>query len=168
MACRFVCFLLALFLTTPALAIKATVTEVRTCDSILLVDDSGKTVSISLFGVACPDQGGDNAPPQPFSAEAVGFLRDLLPRGLAVSIHDMRLDTMGRERGHTITLPDGGLVQPALLGAGLAWVTPWHCGACGDWKKAEKKARAEGLGLWGEGDPLPPWQWRKNALQQPD
>lgn len=163
MVCRFVCFFLALFMATPALAIKATVTEVRSCDSILLVDDAGKKVSIRLFGVVCPDPGGDNAPPQPFSAEAVAFLRGLLPRGLSVDIHDMRLDTMGRERGHTITLPEGGLVQPVLLGAGLAWVAPWHCGACTDWKKAEKKARAAGHGLWGESEPLPPWEWQEKA-----
>lgn len=160
---RLVCLLLLLFPATPALAVKATMVEVRSCDSIGLVDDAGKSLNIRLFGVVCPDKGENGAQQQPFSGEAVDFLKALLPAGLTVTVHDMRLDAMGRERGHTITLPGGALVQQTLLEAGLAWVSPLHCGACRDWKKSEKKARQTRKGLWKEEDPVPPWEWKQKG-----
>lgn len=162
--CRlFFCFFF-LFAVGPALAMQAQVAEVRSCDSITVTSDAGKSATVRLFGVVCPKSGGTSA--QPYSAEALAFLRQMLPKDAPVALHDMRRDTMGRERGYTITLPSGLLVQTALLEAGLAWVSPTHCGACRAWKISEKKARLSRTGLWSEENPVPPWEWEDAPRQK--
>lgn len=122
-------------------------------------EGSGRKVLVRLYGIAVPKQD----PPeraQPYAAEAIAKIRELLPRDLPVDVHDMRQDAVGRDKGGTVTLPGGRTLQEELLRAGLAWVAPLHCGNCWDWKKMERRARAEGIGLWSDDSPVPPWEWQ--------
>lgn len=147
--------------TAIAFAVEARVETVNGCDSIIVVDGSGSGLNVRLFGVECPRPAQNGRAAQPFADEALDFLRALLPKGAPVIIHDMRRDLLGREKGYTITLPGNRLVQAELARAGLAWISPTHCGACREWKRLEKEAREAGRGLWRDAEPVPPWEWGK-------
>lgn len=158
---RFILILLFLICLAPAkaLAWQGFVDEVLDGATLIVREQgSGKKVLVRLFGIAVPKLGG-LAGQQPFAAEAFARAKALLPKDLPVTVHDMRQDTMGRDRGFTVTLPGGSLMQQELLRAGLAWVTPLHCGNCLHWKKLEKTAREENVGLWSDVRPVPPWEW---------
>lgn len=143
----------------PALAWRGFVEEVLDGATLTVREEgSGRKVLVRLYGVAVPRLDGADRP-QPFAVEAFEKTKELLPKDLPVAVHDMRLDAVGRERGFTVTLPGGRMVQNELLEAGLAWVAPLHCGSCRDWKKLEKRARAMGVGLWSDAAPVPPWEW---------
>ena len=60
---------------------------------------------------------------------------------------------------------DAGLAQ---VTAGLAW---WYRKYAKEqsaedaqrYELAEQEARSHGVGLWSDGQPMPPWDWRKAA-----
>lgn len=143
---------------SPALAWRGLVEEVLDGATLTVREEgSGRKVLVRLYGVAVPRL--DATRPQPFAVEAFEKAKELLPKDLPVVVHDMRLDAMGRERGFTVTLQGGRMVQDVLLEAGLAWVAPLHCGSCRDWKRLEKRAREQRVGLWSDAAPVPPWEW---------
>lgn len=159
---RLVLILLFLLCLAPAkaLAWQAFVDEVLDGATFIVREQgSGKRVLVRLFGVVVPKRGDRAGLSQPFAEEAFAKARTLLPKDLPVTVHDMRQDTMGKDRGFTVTLPGGSLMQQELLQAGLAWVAPLHCGNCLQWKKLEKLARKERVGLWSDDAPVPPWEW---------
>jgi micrococcal nuclease len=60
----------------------------------------------------------------------------------------------------------GGInVNEEIIRAGYAWQYRKYCkeGFCDDWLKVEGKARNAKVGLWGDSDPVAPWDWRKGA-----
>lgn len=142
-----------------ALAWRGFVEEVPDGATVIVREEgSGRKVLVSLYGIAVPRRDAPGQP-QPYGDEAYAKARELLPKDLPVDVHDMRQDTMGRDKGGMVTLPGGRTLQEELLGAGLAWVAPLHCGNCWDWKRLERRARAEGIGLWSDDAPVPPWEW---------
>jgi endonuclease YncB( thermonuclease family) len=62
---------------------------------------------------------------------------------------------------------DAGLTQ---LTVGLAWWYRKYANEqspqdAGRYEFAEQEARAKRAGLWADGQPIPPWDWRKAARQ---
>ena len=59
----------------------------------------------------------------------------------------------------------GVIVNEEIIRAGYAWQYRKYCKAsfCDDWLKTEGQARNAKIGLWGDSDPVPPWEWRKGA-----
>jgi endonuclease YncB( thermonuclease family) len=58
---------------------------------------------------------------------------------------------------------NGQSVNLGLAAQGHAWYYGQYCKAepiCGQIKSAEAEARAGKRGLWANGNPVPPWQWR--------
>jgi endonuclease YncB( thermonuclease family) len=157
------CLLILVFLCacTPALAWNGTVESVDGCDAVIVKETgSNKSMLVKLYGVACPAPPEGGKPGQPHAEESLALLRELMPIGLPVVVHDMRLDVLGREKGSMITLPDRRIVQAEILRAGLAWIAPLHCGNCREWKRLEKSARENAIGLWRDKDAVAPWEWR--------
>lgn len=152
----------------PALAWRGVVVSVNDGDSLRVrAEAGGSPVSIRLYGVDAPEspwKGRWKA--QPYYKTARDKLRELLPTGVTVTVHDMGLDKYGRTVGSIVTLPDGRIVQEELLVNGLVWIYPKYCKDCRQWRALEEEARAARRGLWrggGASAPVAPWLWRKGA-----
>ena len=54
-------------------------------------------------------------------------------------------------------------LNEAIVKACYAWVYRKYCVAdfCPGWLELEKMAKVRGLGLWGHGDAVPPWEFRR-------
>lgn len=119
--------------------------------------DAGTPVVVRLYGIDAPEED------QPHGDASTAFLRSLLPGGAAVEIIPYDGDRYGRTVA--LVVHDGHTANDEMVRAGLAWVYPRYCKAkfCKRWTRRQKEARASGLGLWAEPDPLPPWEWRRKA-----
>ena len=155
-------FIVALCLAcTPALAWEAQVVRVTDGDTLVVArTETGKQVRIRLYGIDCPEGRGRTWQPQPYSRVATDFVKKLLPGGTRVAVIDMDRDKYGRTVAGIVKLPDGTVVQEALLAAGLAWVYPKYCPRCEAWTKIQDMARQNRDGLWHDTSPIPPWEWR--------
>lgn len=131
----------------------ASVKKVIDGDSLLVTTDRGN-IEVRLYGVDCPEYD------QPFSREAKVFTQKAV-LGKKVMIEPVTEDSYGR----TVAVVAKGedTVNRELVQAGLAWVYPRYCrkAVCTSWKKDERTARDEKIGLWQETQPNPPWQWKK-------
>lgn len=152
---------LCLWLMMPGicLAWPGTVLSVHDGDTLTVAPggDAGTPVVVRLYGVDAPEED------QPGGDASTAFLRSLLPVGAAVEIIHYDMDRYGRTVA--LVVHDGHTVNGEMVRAGLAWVYPRYCKAkfCKRWTRRQKEARASGLGLWAESDPLPPWEWRRKA-----
>jgi micrococcal nuclease len=63
-------------------------------------------------------------------------------------------------RSVAIVFCDGTMVNKAQVAAGMAWVYPKY-NKDPSLPTLEQSARLARLGLWAEGSPVPPWDWRK-------
>lgn len=146
---------LALF-ALPAWAFQATVTAVHDGDTLTL--DTGQRVR--LWGIDAPEEQSRRWAKQPGADEARDFVAKL------TTWQVVEVEQKGRSYDRivaVVTLADGRNVSGELVAAGLAWVEPRYCKVkrvCGPWRDAEETARAAGRGLWGLGEPIPPWEWR--------
>lgn len=141
-------------LPTPSPAQPCEVIAAHDGDSLRIRQPDGRSVSVRLYGVDCPELG------QPYGDEA----RDLTVRlvGQVVEVQP----TGGRSWRRTvavIVLPGGGTLQAALVGAGLAWVDGRYCKMpeCDGWRRGQELARDAQRGLWADGGAVPPWVWRR-------
>ena len=76
-----------------------------------------------------------------------------------VLVFERDVDRHGRTVAE-IMLPNRRILNYELLKAGLAW---WYEKYTPDetlYRLLEKQARREGLGLWTDPEPVPPWEWR--------
>ena len=156
-------FLCAFFLSPPSHAAppptprSATVLRVSDGDTIL-VRVGKEEIKVRLYGIDAPES------KQPGGPEATAFLEDLLLTKKVI-IKTLDVDKYGREVAEMSTI-DGCIltsVQQEMLKKGLVWVYTKYCKAdfCGRWKEIEQQARAEGVGLWKDGEAVEPWVWRK-------
>lgn len=117
--------------------------------------EAGEKVRVRLYGLDAPELA------QPHGREARDFLSKLLlNREVRVDKED--LDQFGRVVGQVF---DSGLsINLTLVASGHAWVYERYCQApiCHQMKNEENQARQKKLGLWGQPDPQPPWQWRQS------
>jgi len=148
---------LVLSLALPAFAFQATVTAVHDGDTLTL--DTGQRVR--LWGVDAPETKSRRWAAQPGADGA----RDALAAMTMMQI--VEVEQKGRSYDRivaVVTLADGRNVSGELVAAGWAWVEPRYCKVkriCGPWREAEDRAKAAGKGIWGPGNPVPPWEWRK-------
>lgn len=152
---------LLIFLTAlPALAWEGRVVDVADGDTITIEPiGGGDRVKVRLYGIDCPEG------KQSYGQAATGFVYDVaLYKPVDVDVAKQGKDRYGRTVA-TITVKDAGVLQELLLDAGLAWVYPKYCKGCAGWYAMEAKARKARRGLWQEGSPVPPWEWRKGMMR---
>jgi len=115
----------------------------------------GKTaVTVRLYGIDAPEKR------QPFAERARQRLSELafsrtvtvLPRGR---------DRYGRILA-SVVLPGNQNLNEILVAEGLAWWYRRYAPRETRLESIEEAARDQGLGLWAEQDPTPPWMWRRS------
>jgi micrococcal nuclease len=131
----------------------ARVISVTDGDNLTVLDHDNKQVLIRLHGLDCPEL------EQPFGEQAKAFTSDQC-FGKIIMYRMVGLDKFDRTIA-VVYLEDGRELNLELLKAGLAWHLKHYLDRP-EYAEAEKEARAAGIGLWGEKDPTPPWEWRKN------
>lgn len=152
---RFWCWLIFVgsIVATRAMAWEGTATRVLDGDTILVRIEGG-TVTIRLYGIDCPEYG------QPYWQEAKGAIQNMV-LGKKVRIESMDTDQYGRTVG--LVGVRGGLVNAELVRQGMAWVYTHYCTQqplCRSLHEIEDAARMNGVGLWRDRKPTPPWVWK--------
>lgn len=156
-----VLLLLAIMATSvSAWAFQATVTAVHDGDTLTL--DTGHRVR--LWGIDAPEEPSRKWQAQPGADGA----RDALAGMVLMQI--VEVEQKGRSYDRIVAVvtraADGLNVGGELVRLGWAWVEPRYCKSkkvCGPWVDAQEVAKAKGIGLWGLGTPVPPWEWRHQA-----
>ena len=120
----------------------------------LRVKKGREIIEVRLYGIDCPEWGQD------YGNKAKQYLKANVNQK-TVTVEPKDIDRYGR----TVALvsSSGRLMNRELVREGLAWMYPKYCKEqplCSELKKKEHKARAQRRGLWGEKDPVSPWQWK--------
>jgi endonuclease YncB( thermonuclease family) len=110
---------------------------------------------VRLSGIDCPERG------QAFGTRAKEALSERVAGETVTVVWDKR-DRWKRVVGKVID--EEGDVNLALVRGGMCW---WYRAYAGEqspadrllYEDAEDTARGEGLGLWRDPDPVPPWEW---------
>lgn len=127
---------------------RGTVAYVYDGDTLRL--DDGRKVRI--IGINTPELGHDGAPDEPLAELAREATRALAEKGTRVALRfgQERHDRYGRLLAH-VYLPDGRSLEAELLARGLATtlVVPPNTWNLECYAQVEKRARAQGKGIWG-------------------
>jgi endonuclease YncB( thermonuclease family) len=157
---------LLLSIPTHASNLIGTVVSVTDGDTITVLDAHHEQHKIRVAGIDAPEKS------QPFGQRSKESLAAMV-FGKDVDVHWHKQDRYGRIIGKVWVQPvscpacpktlDAGLAQ---LTVGLAWWYQKYARAqsvedAGRYEFAEHEARAKRAGLWAEGHPVPPWEWRK-------
>ena len=135
-------------------AIVSHITDGDTLD-VLAYGNTETPITLRLYGIDAPEKN------QPGGAESAAYLREMLPKGSAIEVLERRADKYGR--AIAIVYSQGHCVNTAMLRAGHAWYYPRFCHGrlCTQWGHIQDDAARDGVGLWKEPQPIPPWEWRK-------
>ena len=121
----------------------------------LIVLDHNKVREVRLWGIDAPEFD------QPGSASAKERLKAL------TSCTQAQIQIKDRDRyGRSVVMLecDGNKVNEAMVACGDAWVHVYYCkeSVCEQWKKLERDARKNHLGLWRWPNPVEPWKWKSH------
>lgn len=150
-----VLLILALAGTGSFFAAKGRIIKVTDGDSVTVLTEQGAWTSVRLYGVDSPEFRQKGGP------EAADFTRETALFS-PVSLDIVEKDQYGRSVA-IVRLPDGRILNEELVREGHAWVYRRYCSrpVCASWLALERRAKKQGLGLWGQRNPMPPWQWRR-------
>ena len=135
-------------------AFSARVIGVSDGDTITVLHQ-GRPEKIRLWGIDCPERG------QAFGSRAKDF-SSKLAYGKEVRLRPRDRDKYGRTVAE-VELPDGRLLNQELVKAGLAWWFRRYAEEDRTLQSLESRAQREKLGLWADGAPQPPWEYRKKG-----
>ena len=128
---------------------KGKVVSVLDGNTVEVLTVEGERHKILLFGIDSPDSG------QNFSDHAKTLLTKL------VLNKDITLVLRGKDRTGTrmgeIQIPGAHDPRHELIREGLTWTTENNP----EWEMLKEHARNQGLGLWSEEHPMPPWLYRR-------
>jgi endonuclease YncB( thermonuclease family) len=113
----------------------------------------GQAVKVRLHGIDCPEKG------QSFGTRAKRFTSDMA-FAKEVIVRVKTTDRYGRIVG-VVILPGGKNLNWELVDAGLAWWYRRYAPDDGMLERLEAEARETKRGLWGDNNPIPPWEWRR-------
>lgn len=110
-------------------------------------------VKVRLNGIDCPERG------QPFGGKARQLTSELA-FGKRVTVRPFGHDRYGRVLGEVL-LPGGRVLNEELVAAGMAWhYTRYSDDAT--LARLERRAREARVGVWSEGQPVAPWEFRES------
>ncbi|MBW2467298.1 MAG: thermonuclease family protein [Deltaproteobacteria bacterium] len=130
--------------------------DVRAGDVLKISHPDKGGIPIILYGIDAPDKG------QAHFKQAKKFLVGKV-EGRDVNVQEF---STGQKIIAAQVFLDGENINEQVLQAGYAWVYEKYCGQdfCREWLNIEKQARNKKLGIWQEGNQIPPWEWRKKIL----
>lgn len=114
-------------------------------------------LKVRMIGIDAPEKA------QPFGKVAKQALSDRI-FGREVGVQVKGRDRYGRVLGKLLL--DGMDVNLAQIRDGLAWHYADYAkdqfpGDADRYAQTEREAKAAGVGLWRDRDPMPPWRWRR-------
>lgn len=138
--------------------LKGVVTKIIDGNTIEITTFNQEVYTLLLLGIDSPEPG------QPFSENAKKLLSKLLfEKNVTVQVHGK--NRLGNRLG-VILMPDGVDPRHELLKAGLAWTSEKEPHP--ELEALRKEAHSQGVGLWSEPDPTPPWTYRRQqSMAQP-
>ena len=133
------------------------VVKITDGDTLVVLDAGNTQHKIRLSGIDAPESN------QPFGKRSKEALSALVA-GQRVEVDWHKRDRYDRIVGKVIA--QGKDVNLAQVRLGMAW---WYRKYANEqtlvdqglYAAAEAKARVSGVGLWGEKEPIAPWEWRK-------
>lgn len=128
------------------------VVRVADGDTVTILDHSNTQHKVRLYGIDTPERD------QPYGKAAKNALVRLIdnrPVGVVI----VTTDSFGRTVGTLYR--DGINLNEAMVADGYAWWYQHFAPHERHLQEAEQQARAQGLGLWAEPRPVPPWDWRR-------
>ncbi len=141
------------------------VVKVHDGDTLTLKEEAtGFEQRVRLAGIDAPEKG------MPFADASRDALSSRV-QGREIIVHWHKRDPYGRLVGKVLL--DRQDVNLELIRRGLAWhYTRFQQEQSSEdrvlYAQAEEAARQQGIGLWQEADPIPPWAWRKGERGQSD
>lgn len=141
-----------LFLVLAALSLlahPAKVIKISDGDTITILTQQHEQIKVRLYGIDAPEK------KQPYSKKSKQFLANLIA-GEVVEVEENGKDRYKRAIG-TIYL-DGKDINAQMVANGYAWA---YRKFSKKYTPQESKAKKQGLGLWRDKEPIPPWEWRK-------
>lgn len=128
------------------------VIKVKDGDSIVLLDKNKREVEIRLAHIDAPEQG------QPFGKKSKEFLAEMCAgKQVEYEIYEER-DRFGRVVAEII-IADTLNANMEMVRNGYAWHFK-RFSTSFKYAKLERSARKNHVGLWIEGNAVPPWEWR--------
>ena len=140
--------LLLAMLYASLLAFSGKVVSIHDGDTITVLQGK-QQIKVRLFGIDAPE------PKQPYGKKSKQFLVNLVA-GQMVEVEESGEDRYKRTIG-TIYL-NGTDINAQMVENGYAWV---YRKFSKKYTPQESKAKKQGLGLWRDKEPIPPWEWRK-------
>ncbi len=132
--------------------IKVRVVSIRSGDMLTTLTSTNVDQEVKLAGVIAPSV----SLRQPYSRRALKALSDKV-LGKVVTVHHSRPDMMGQIVGR-VMLGDRW-INKEMLAEGAAWFDKTTSNS-EELRETEKEARGKKTGLWSEGKPVPPWEWK--------
>ena len=131
------------------LAYPAKVIKISDGDTITILTQQRKQIKVRFYGIDAPEL------KQPYGKKSNQFLANLIA-GEVVEVEENGKDRYKRAIG-TIYL-NGTDINAQMVANGYAWA---YCKFSKKYTAQESKAKKQGLGLWRDKEPIPPWEWRK-------
>jgi len=119
-------------------------------DTLTLLTSEKIQYKIRLAEIDAPEKG------QPFGSKSKVILSDLV-YGKSVVVNKQALDRYGRIVGRVYV--ESRDVSAAMVSSGAAWVFDRYVTDLSLYQ-LQDQAKRQGLGLWKESNPIPPWEWR--------
>ena len=139
---------LILLLPLSLFAFSAKVIKISDGDTITVLSGKEQT-KIRLYGIDAPEKKQD------YGQKSKQFLASLIA-GQMVEVEPKGKDRYKRTLG-TIYL-NGKDINAQMVANGYAWA---YRKFSKKYTAQEGKAKKQGLGLWRDKEPTPPWEWRK-------
>ncbi len=152
-------FALAFCLSAHAGTIVGRVVAVADGDTLTILDAEQRQHIVRLDGIDAPEKG------QPFGQASKRRISDLA-FGRIATADCGKVDRYRRNVCSVVV--DGNDPGAELLRSGLAWVFTRYVHELpaqrrADYRQAELQAQQGGVGLWGDADLMPPWEWRRQG-----
>ena len=157
---RILAFLLTLFLfPTLSFAASYTVKGVLDGDTVQVRSSDGQEIRVRFYGLDCLETSHRGKPGQAYGNIAKRRVNELIRN------QQVELETYGKgPYGRTIAVVwSGGVnINETLMKESLAWTYKRYCkeSFCNQWLDLESRARQNGLGLFADQNPTPPWTFR--------
>lgn len=139
--------------TYAAQSFDAKVVKVIDGDTVQVLDDQNTNIRIRLYGIDAPES------KQAYGQKSKQALSGAIA-SKTVTIVNHGNDIYNRMLGNVWS--EGYDINASMIASGYAWVYRYKgIATVPDYVNFEKSAKAAGTGLWADGQPIPPWEWRR-------